>query len=202
MRNNKDTKRQIIKKIIIYINIILIGGVIFLLLNGFGKLIYIYITVTFIIPILIFYIKAKLFSKRPKYHLVVDNDGKITKVEYKNKLKQNNNYTSNSNSNNIPNQNNQSYKPSQSPNLELDIYKQISKTFSNGLKNKLLKREDILNFKDQLNISLKENLKHYDGFSFKNDANEIYVKMKNKHLSQEDYEGLLTYLNYLLRANI
>ena len=62
------------------------------------------------------------------------------------------------------------------------------------MKNKILNREQILNFKAEVNNHLGENKNHYT-FKFDNDLHEIYSKIKHKSLKSKDYQELLEVLN-------
>lgn len=64
-------------------------------------------------------------------------------------------------------------------------------------KNKLFSREDVLKIKDEINYMLGDNLKHYNNFIFENDMHEIYIKIKNKHLSTSNYNDLLESINLI-----
>lgn len=202
MKKRDKLKKQLFHVVLFLGSVICIGLLIFNFSNGLSKLLYLYVVIIVIIPILAFYGKAKLYSCQPKEQLVVDSKGNITKqnrFNRKNYNSINSNTTNYTNSNDFTvNEQQRKYKPSQSPNVELESYKQVVNVFKNSIKNQLLIREDILKFKNQLNLALGENLLHYQDFKFKNDCHEIYVKIKNKHLVNEDYNNLLVYLNYLL----
>lgn len=72
-------------------------------------------------------------------------------------------------------------------------YKELTETLKFSMKNKLLNREQILDFKKQLNSHLGSQVKRYSKFD--NDLHEIYSKLKNKSLKSNDYIELLNVLN-------
>lgn len=72
-------------------------------------------------------------------------------------------------------------------------YKELTETLKFSMKNKLLNREQILDFKKQLNGHLGSQVKRYSKFD--NDLHEIYSKLKNKSLKSNDYIELLNVLN-------
>lgn len=62
---------------------------------------------------------------------------------------------------------------------------------------KLMNREQILDFKSKVCKQLDKCNGHYKDFKWENDLQEIYTKIKNKHLKSEDYQELLQILeNY------
>lgn len=65
----------------------------------------------------------------------------------------------------------------------------------------ILTREDILLFKDHLNSRLGNRLSIYNNFQFKNDANEIYTKLKSSILKDDDYKYLIDVLNQIIQQN-
>lgn len=200
MRKNKLNTKRIMIKLLTLVTVIGACILLYLSINGLGKILYLYILIVFIIPIIAFYTRGKLMKIiSPKQKLVVDSKGKISTVEPNKIIMKGENREHNQNS---KSQKKAKYEKSESPNLQLDIYKQVSKTFSNGMKEKLLKRSDIIQFKKELNKLLDTNINHYEGFNFENDAHEVYVKLKNQYLRPEDYEYLLTYIDILMRNNL
>ena len=193
MKKKLSTKQKIIR-ILIVTAIICIGILSYSYSNVLGKLLYLYVGITFCIPVMIFYAKTKLLYNLPNEKLVIDNNGNIEKV---NRFKGGNykNQYSKQGKDDIK------YKPSESPNTQLNIYKQVSKAFNYSIRQKLLKRNDIIRFKQEINKFLNTNISHYQGFKFQNDAHEIYVKLKNRHLNESDYEYLLNILNELIKNN-
>jgi len=72
-----------------------------------------------------------------------------------------------------------------------DKYYEIAKTtFNCAMKNGQLTRKEILGLKDLLNQMLKGNRK-YDSYYFKNDCNEIYVKLKDGNLGILEYQKIV-----------
>lgn len=51
----------------------------------------------------------------------------------------------------------------------------------------LFDRESVLKLKSELDYLLQDKKDHYSNFTFDNDMHEIYIKLKNKHLQDEDY---------------
>lgn len=70
-------------------------------------------------------------------------------------------------------------------------YKSLIEFLKFSMQKKLLNRQDILNFKKEIDSRLGEYKDHYNGFEFQNDLHEIYTKLKSSHLSSKDYEELL-----------
>lgn len=68
--------------------------------------------------------------------------------------------------------------------------------FKRLMQEKKIKKYNVKEFKLILDGYLGENLGYYDSkkFNFKNDAHEIYVKMKNFKLTSTDWSNLLDYL--------
>lgn len=193
MKKKLNTKQKIIR-ILIITAIICIGILLYSYNSILGKLLYLYIGITFCIPVIIFYAKTKLLYNLRNGKLVIDSNGNIEKI---NQFKGGNykNQYSKEGKDDIK------YKPSESPNTQLDIYKQVSRAFNYSIRQKLLKRNDIIRFKQEINKLLNVNINHYQGFKFQNDAHEIYVKLKNRHLDETDYECLLNFLNELIKNN-
>lgn len=210
MRKNELTVKQAISKEVIkmLVRIAIVGGSIwtYMSLSVLWKMVSIYFLATIGLPIVVFYGKAKLFQHAPKDQLVVDAKGNISKVRTNKKNfkggqeKYRHQYVDTRKD--IVIEKNVKFKKSQSPNLQLDIYKQVSEVFGNAMKSKLLKRGDIIQFKKEINRLLGKNIEHYKGFNFSNDAHEVYVKLKNQHLQQEDYEYLLAQLDIFMKSNL
>ena len=89
----------------------------------------------------------------------------------------------NSSKQNKPN----SHKPKVVNNQDYDELIQLLKYC---MKNKLLDRQQILDFKNVLNEHLGSHKESYSNFNFKNDLHEIYVKSKNNVLTSKDYKEL------------
>ncbi|WP_039230882.1 hypothetical protein [Clostridium haemolyticum] len=73
--------------------------------------------------------------------------------------------------------------------------------FRDAMKSRKLNRQQILRFKSKLNdcLSSHDKLKDYKNFYFKNDAYEIYVKLKNVYLVEDDFQRLQKYLINVIR---
>lgn len=72
-------------------------------------------------------------------------------------------------------------------------YQELVDTLKFSMKSKILNREQILDFKKQINNHLGSQVKKYSNFD--NDLHEIYSKLKNKSLQSKDYVELLETLN-------
>lgn len=68
------------------------------------------------------------------------------------------------------------------------------------MKNSLMRNYDIKEFKNLIDVRLSASLDYYKTYTFKNDAHEIYVKMQNINLTQEDWHILINYL-YEIKRN-
>lgn len=77
--------------------------------------------------------------------------------------------------------------------IENNDYDNLVNTLKFCMKNKILNREQILNFKSEVNNHLGKNKNHYT-FKFDNDLHEIYCKIKHKSLKSKDYQELLQVL--------
>lgn len=83
------------------------------------------------------------------------------------------------------------------------IYLEVRNCFRIALRNKILTRTDILEFKELLNKSLEGNLKQYQSYKFKNDAHEIYTKLKSHHITENDMTALKDYIEpYAICATV
>lgn len=74
-------------------------------------------------------------------------------------------------------------------------YQILVSTLKECMKNKLLNREQILDFKNVLNEHLGSHKDNYKKFKFENDLHEFYVKLKNDVLTSQDYQEMLLVLN-------
>lgn len=72
------------------------------------------------------------------------------------------------------------------------IYIIVKNNFRYCMQNKLLTRQQILNFKYQLNKYVKK--KKYTGVKFKNDCHEVYSKLKDTSISKKQMFKLNAYL--------
>jgi hypothetical protein len=77
------------------------------------------------------------------------------------------------------------------------IYPECRDLFKQAMQDKRLTREQIIYFKDKLNERLGTNRRYYNK-SYKNDAHEIYTKLKSPFLDNKDYEVLInTIMNFI-----
>jgi hypothetical protein len=67
------------------------------------------------------------------------------------------------------------------------IYVEVRDRFKSLVKNGDLGRNEILQFKSELDYKLSTHKYIYDTFTFENDAHEIYIKLKSSKLTTEDY---------------
>lgn len=92
-------------------------------------------------------------------------------------------------------------KPTYSRNVEdilypkrvYPIYLQVQSKFNYCIKNRLLKRDDILAFKYLLNSYIK-NQNYYKNIKFQNDVHEIYKKLKSHDISAKQMQKLLGFI--------
>ncbi|MCT8976278.1 hypothetical protein N4T77_06680 [Clostridium sp. CX1] len=74
------------------------------------------------------------------------------------------------------------------------LYLCVQQTFNYCIKNRLMKREDILYMKEMLNGFIK-NKNYYKDIKFKNDVHEIYKKLKSHNISEKQMKKLLDFVN-------
>ena len=67
------------------------------------------------------------------------------------------------------------------------IYVEVRDRFKSLVQNGDFKRQQILQFKSELDHKLSTHKYTYDTFSFENDMHEIYIKLKSSKLTTEDY---------------
>ena len=72
------------------------------------------------------------------------------------------------------------------------IYLETVELFKYGIQNKCLSRKDILEIKNELNKVING----YENFKPKNDAHEIYAKLKDKSISKSQMESLRDLIKY------
>lgn len=78
-----------------------------------------------------------------------------------------------------------------------ESYNELIETLKFCMKNKLLNREQILDFKTVVVNHLGNHKDSYKGMKFNNDLHYIYTVLKNDYLKTNDYEELLIVLeNY------
>lgn len=90
------------------------------------------------------------------------------------------------NANKVSGVNNERYLKDVKP-----IYLEAVDLFKYGIQNKCLSRRDILGIKDEINKVITNN---YNGFKPKNDAHEIYTKLKDKGISKPQMEQLRDFI--------
>jgi len=82
---------------------------------------------------------------------------------------------------------------------QIEPYYNITQSaFRYCMQHKLLERKDILEFKDRLNHCV--NLKDYKHDNYKNDAHEIYSKLKSTCISPKQMQALGEYLMDYVKA--
>lgn len=64
-------------------------------------------------------------------------------------------------------------------------YQETVYLFKDCIQHRYMSRQDILEFKSLLNEALGKNTSKYSGYSFSNDAHEIYTKLKDTHISEQ-----------------
>lgn len=78
-----------------------------------------------------------------------------------------------------------------------ESYNELIETLKFCMKNKLLNREQILDFKTVVTNHLGNHKDNYKGMKFNNDLHYIYTALKNDYLKTNDYKELLIVLeNY------
>jgi hypothetical protein len=82
------------------------------------------------------------------------------------------------------------------PTTVYPIYLQVQSNFKFCMQNRLLKRQDILEFKELLNRSV--NLKDYRFETFDNDCHECYRKLKSTSISVKNMKCLNCYLKQFM----
>lgn len=75
---------------------------------------------------------------------------------------------------------------------EVEPYYQIAKDlFNNAIKTGNLNHEQILYLKEAINDSLGDYINNYRHTRYKNDAHEIYSKLKSSHISIDDFRRII-----------
>lgn len=70
-------------------------------------------------------------------------------------------------------------------------YERARDVFNCAMKNGQLGRTDIIDIKKLIDVMLGNNQKKYEKYYFKNDAHEIYVKLKDGNLNVLDYQQIV-----------
>lgn len=78
-----------------------------------------------------------------------------------------------------------------------EYYKMAVKLFNLLMKNRKMTRKDIIHLKKMLNSSLGEYVHEYDYLTYKNDAHEIYDKMKSIHIDKYDWQEIIEFLTLI-----
>lgn len=78
------------------------------------------------------------------------------------------------------------------------IYIKVQKEFNYLVKNKLIKRPQLLEFKRLINSYI--NTKYYSDYKFKNDIHEIYKKLKDTTFSKKQMLSLKAYVDQFMKA--
>lgn len=75
---------------------------------------------------------------------------------------------------------------------EIEPYYQMAKDlFNNAIKTSCLNREQILYLKKVINESLGDYINDYKYTRYKNDAHEIYSKLKSSHISIDSFKKII-----------
>lgn len=78
-----------------------------------------------------------------------------------------------------------------------DLYIQAKELFHHLMQDGIINRSQVLSFKSMLIKSLGRYNNDYKKMYFKNDAHEIYTKMKSQHIDDHDWEQMINYLQDL-----
>lgn len=73
------------------------------------------------------------------------------------------------------------------------LYLCVHQTFNYCIKNRLMKRDNILYMKEMLNSYVNKNC--YKNITFKNDIHEIYKKLKSHDIKPKQMQKLLDFVN-------
>lgn len=76
------------------------------------------------------------------------------------------------------------------------IYIEVQKEFNYLVKNKIIKRSSILEFKRLINSYI--NTQYYKDYKFKNDIHEIYKKLKDTTFSKKQMLSLKAYVDQFM----
>lgn len=149
-------------------------------LTGINRLILIPIAIA-ILPVLGFYIRAVAMHTLSKH-------GK----EFKQQKKEEEKYNRETQKKEFLREYDAKIKP---------LYNEGRVLFASLMKQGKVHNYELGDLKGILNNRLGKYAEHYHNYKFKNDANEIYVKMKNFHLNEYDWELILNFL-HALEGNI
>jgi hypothetical protein len=75
------------------------------------------------------------------------------------------------------------------------LYLEAKCLFASLMKQRKIHNYEINDLKAIIDNRLGRYVDHYHNYKFKNDAHEIYVKMKNFHLYEYDWEVILNFLH-------
>ncbi|MFL0198155.1 hypothetical protein ACJDU8_21685 [Clostridium sp. WILCCON 0269] len=79
------------------------------------------------------------------------------------------------------------------------IYLCVRQAFNYCIKNRLMRRTDILEFKSMLNSYIR-NSYIYQHKKYSNDVHEIYSKLKNYYIKPKEMHKLLKFVNSFIKA--
>ncbi|WP_186430867.1 hypothetical protein [Clostridium sp. BSD9I1] len=79
------------------------------------------------------------------------------------------------------------------PTTTYPLYLCVQQAFNYCIKNKLMKRDDILYMKEMLNSYVDKN--YYKSIKFQNDVHEIYKKLKSHDINPKQMQKLLDFVN-------
>lgn len=133
-----------------------------------------------VLSILGFYIKAIICSDLKKYAM-------HTKKEVE-KLKEQEKYNREAQKREFLREYDAKIKP---------MYLEAKNLFCLLMKQRKVHSYEVADLKKILNERLGKYADHYHNYKFKNDAHEIYTKMKNFHLNEYDWELILNFIHGL-----
>lgn len=76
----------------------------------------------------------------------------------------------------------------------IQYYQDAHYLFNQLMRAGKLERKDILKLKRMINASLGSYIQEYKNRHFKNDAHEIYSKMKDKHIDEKEWSEIIEFL--------
>lgn len=82
--------------------------------------------------------------------------------------------------------------------IEDEEYQNLRNYIISSFKNKQFRRETIVMLKRHIDNMLGDNITHYSRFKFDNDAQEIYIKIKNSSFTKDHWINLLDYTKALI----
>jgi hypothetical protein len=148
----------------------------YVLSDGWGKLLFLYVGFAFL-PVLLFYAKA-----------VIMHSLKREAVKHEKEVKEKEKYDRQTQKQEFLREYDAKIKP---------LYTEGKNLFALLMKQRKVHNYEIADLKGIINNRLGKYAEHYHNYKFKNDAHEIYVKMKNFHLNEYDWELILNFLHVL-----